>query len=49
MDRGAWWATVYGVAKELDTAQQLNDKVCDTILKEKKVSIDKGEGKLQTN
>ena len=19
MDRGAWWATVYGVAKELDT------------------------------
>ena len=20
MDRGAWWATVYGVAKELDTA-----------------------------
>ena len=20
MDRGVWWATVYGVAKELDTA-----------------------------
>ena len=20
MDRGAWWATVHGVAKELDTA-----------------------------
>ena len=21
MDRGAWWATVHGVAKELDTAE----------------------------
>ena len=21
MDRGAWWATVYGVAKESDTAE----------------------------
>ena len=21
MDRGAWWATVHGVAKELDTTQ----------------------------
>ena len=26
MDRGAWWATVYGVAKELDTTWQLNNK-----------------------
>ena len=25
MDRGAWWATVYRVAKELDTTQGLND------------------------
>ena len=24
MDRGAWWATVHGVAKELDTTEQLN-------------------------
>ena len=24
MDRGAWWITVYGIAKELDTAQQVN-------------------------
>ena len=23
MDREVWWATVYGVAKELDTTQQL--------------------------
>ena len=26
MDRGAWWATVHGVAKESDTTQQLNRK-----------------------
>ena len=25
MDRGAWWATVHGVAKELDTTQRLNN------------------------
>ena len=25
MDRGAWWATVRGVAKELDTTQRLNN------------------------
>ena len=25
MDRGAWWATVHGVAKELDTTYQLNN------------------------
>ena len=24
MGRGAWWATVHGVAKELDTTSQLN-------------------------
>ena len=24
MDRGAWWATVYGVAKELNTPEQLS-------------------------
>ena len=24
MDRGAWWAIVHGVAKDLDTTQQLN-------------------------
>ena len=23
MDRGAWWATVYGAEKELDTTKQL--------------------------
>ena len=26
MDRGAWWATVCGVTKELDTTWQLNNK-----------------------
>ena len=25
MDRGAWWATVHGVPKELDRTQQLNN------------------------
>ena len=25
MDRGAWWATVHGVAKELDTAERLTN------------------------
>ena len=24
-DRGAWWATVHGVASELDTTEQLNN------------------------
>ena len=24
MDRGAWWATVHGVSKELDTTEKLN-------------------------
>ena len=24
IDRGAWWATVYGVAEESDTAERLN-------------------------
>ena len=26
MDRGAWWATVCGVTKELDTTWHLNNK-----------------------
>jgi len=25
MGRGAWWATVHGIAKELDSTQQLNN------------------------
>ena len=24
MDRGAWWATVHGITKELDMTRQLN-------------------------
>ena len=27
MDRGAWWATVYGVAKESDMTEQLSTHV----------------------
>ena len=27
MDRGAWWATIHGVAKESDTTQQLNNYI----------------------
>ena len=27
MERGAWWATVHGVAKESDRTQQLNNKL----------------------
>ena len=27
MDRGAWRATVHGIAKELDMRQQLNHKI----------------------
>ena len=26
MDRGAWWATVHGVTKELDMTERLNNK-----------------------
>ena len=25
MDRGAWWATVHGIAKEIDRTEQLNN------------------------
>ena len=31
-DRGAWWATVPEVAKELDTTERLSNKVPGTIL-----------------
>ena len=31
MDRGAWQATVHGVAKKLDMTKQLNDNICITI------------------
>ena len=27
LDRGAWWATVHGVAKESDATQQLNNNL----------------------
>ena len=25
MDRGAWWATIHGVAEEMDTTEQLHN------------------------
>ena len=28
MDRGAWWATVHVVSKELDTIERLNNNNC---------------------
>ena len=32
MNKGAWWVTIHGVAKELDMTEQLNnnDKMKDT-------------------
>ena len=30
MDRGAWWATVSGVAKELDMTERLNNNCLNT-------------------
>ena len=30
MDRGAWWATVNGVAKQLDTTEGLNNNNSDS-------------------
>ena len=33
MDRGTWWATVHGVAKELDTTLQLNNSNTPKLLK----------------
>ena len=27
MDRGTWWSTVNGVTKDLDTTDQLNNKI----------------------
>ena len=36
MDRGAWWATVHGITKELDTTWQLknNNVINATFVKE---------------
>ena len=28
MDRGAWWTTVHGVCKELDTTERLSTRIC---------------------
>ena len=49
MDRGGWRAIVHGVAKELDTTQQLNTRLennCSTpSTKEKKKKNEKGSMK----
>ena len=29
MDRGAWWATVHGVAKDLDITERLKQQTSD--------------------
>ena len=31
VDRGAWWATVNGVAKESDVTEQLNNNVVNSV------------------
>ena len=46
-DRAAWWATVYGVAKESDTIYKLNNnKERDTEIREE--SWVRGSSKCQT-
>ena len=32
MDRGAWWATVHGVTKQLDTTERLSTHTCKRVL-----------------
>ena len=32
MNRGAWWATVHGITKESDKAQQLNNSNKDLLV-----------------
>ena len=39
MDRGAWWATVHGIAKELDMTERLSNNHLFAILKSKKQKI----------
>ena len=31
MDKGAWWTTVHGVVKKLDTTEQLSNNNLDVI------------------
>ena len=31
MDRGAWWAVVHGVAKELDVTERLHNSTTTTV------------------
>ena len=35
MDRGAWWATVHGVMKELDTTERLDNRAdsCQQVMR----------------
>ena len=36
-DRGAWWAIVHGITKELDMTEQLNNYNKEEVSKENKV------------
>ena len=39
MGRGAWWATVHGVHKELDTTEQLTTHAFNQLLKTRAFSL----------
>ena len=44
MDRGDWQATVHSVAKESDTTERINNKLCFQRVKEKEVLVEEGVG-----
>ena len=47
MDRGAWWARVHGITKELDTNEQLTlREISETIFTELKHTVKKMTEKL---
>ena len=50
MDRGAWWATVYGVTKELDTTSQLKkqNRICLWLFEEQNTDRSLNETSQQT-